>query len=199
MVSNSELRANARKQLGGNIFSSPWLYMLVACLIVSAIEGATSAFVVGFILAGPLEYGLVKVLVKQVKGQQLADFTDLFKGFTEDFAGTLILWLLEYVFIFLWSLLFIIPGIIKSYSYALAFYIKNDDVKKDWKTCIDESRSLMDGYKWKLFCLDLSFLGWYILGALCFGIGTLFVVPYHQMARANFYEARVAEKVTSVN
>ena len=45
----------------------------------------------------------------------------------------------------------------------------------------------MDGHKWQLFCLDLSFIGWYLLGALCFGIGTLFVEPYHQVARANFY------------
>ena len=47
----------------------------------------------------------------------------------------------------------------------------------------------MKGYKGKLFCLDLSFIGWYILGALCLGVGVLFVMPYHETARANFYEA----------
>ena len=53
---------------------------------------------------------------------------------------------------------------------------------------------MMDGHKWQLFCLDFSFLGWYIVGALCFGIGVFFVAPYHQMARANFYEALKAEQ-----
>ena len=46
---------------------------------------------------------------------------------------------------------------------------------------------MMKGYKWKLFCLDLSFIGWYFVGALCFGVGALFVYPYHYMARTNFY------------
>ena len=55
----------------------------------------------------------------------------------------------------------------------------------------------MDGHKWQLFCLDLSFIGWYFVGALCLGLGTLFVVPYHEMARANFYEALKAENVVT--
>ena len=54
--------------------------------------------------------------------------------------------------------------------------------------CITESRRIMSGNKMRLFLLDLSFIGWYIVGALCFGIGTLWVNAYHQMARANFYE-----------
>ena len=188
MLSNRELRARAREQLGGNIFATAWLWMLLMCLIFSAIYGAASYTVAGVIvLAGPLEYGFVKVLLDKARGTEKPAMGKLFSGFSENFGASLVLGLMVMVFTCLWSLLFVIPGIIKAYSYSMAFYIRNDNNTKDWKQCIDESKQMMNGNKWKLFCLDLSFIGWYILGALCFGVGTLFVEPYHMQARTNFY------------
>ena len=188
MVSNKELRARARQQLGGGIFQNQWLMVMLACLIVDLILSALGFTVVGTIIVlGPLSYGLVRVLVRCARENKDVDFGDLFKGFTDDFGGNVVLGLSIGLFTFLWSLLFIIPGIVKSYSYSQAFYIKHDDPSKDWMTCIDESRAMMRGHKWKLFCLDLSFIGWYLLGFLCFGIGMIFVTPYHEMARTNFY------------
>ena len=70
----------------------------------------------------------------------------------------------------------------------MSAFIQQDAADKDWKTCIDKSREMMKGYKMSLFLLDLSFIGWYIVGILCFGIGVLFVQPYHMQARAEFYE-----------
>lgn len=189
MVQNSILRENARKQLGGNIFANAWLMVMVACLIYSAIVSIASFFVVGIIIAGPMLYGLARITVNRVYGQEKVDLGDLFKGFTDNFAQTLLLGLLQSIFVFLWSLLFLIPGIVKSYSYSMAFYIMQDDPSKDWKACLDESKAMMVGHKWQLFCLDFSFLGWIILGALCCGIGVIFVTPYMQTARANFYMA----------
>ena len=188
MSSNKELRAKARNQLGGGIFQNQWMMVMIACLVVDLILGAVSFTAIGtLILLGPLSYGLVRVVVRRARDNKDVDFGDLFSGFTEDIGGNIVLGLLVELFTMLWSLLLIIPGIIKSYSYSQAFHIKHDDPSKDWKTCIDESRAMMNGYKWKLFCLDLSFIGWYLLGMLCFGIGVIFVTPYHQMARANFY------------
>ena len=108
----------------------------------------------------------------------------------KDFTGNFLLVLLQYIYTFLWSLLFLIPGIVKSYSYALAPYIKQDDMGRNRgaNAYITKSREMMDGYKGQLFLLDLSFIGWYLVGALCLGIGVFFVYPYHQVARANFYE-----------
>ena len=106
---------------------------------------------------------------------------------------------MQSIFIALWSLLLVVPGIVKAYSYSMSYYIQQEDKSKDWKACLDESRQMMDGYKGRLFCLDLSFIGWYIVGALCFGVGTLFVAPYHRMARANFFMALSAERETVVN
>jgi uncharacterized membrane protein len=105
------------------------------------------------------------------------------------YAGDLaLLGFLKNLFIILWSLLFVIPGIVKTYSYAMAYYIKYDHPEYNWKMCIDESRRMMDGHKWRLFCLHFSFIGWELLGALAFGIGTLWVTPYKQAAEANFYD-----------
>lgn len=200
MVCNSELRKNAREQLGGGIFQNKWLMMLLVCFIVTALTGVVSMTYVGvLILAGPLEYGLARVTVGRVRGKEEINPGETFVGFTENFGGSFLLGLLQSIFIALWSLLFIIPGIVKSYSYSMSFYIQQEDRSKDWKTCINESRQMMNGHKGQLFCLDLSFIGWYIVGALCLGIGTFFVVPYHQMARANFFMALAAEQGTVVN
>ncbi|MBO6019888.1 MAG: DUF975 family protein [Clostridia bacterium] len=100
----------------------------------------------------------------------------------------MLLGLLQYIFIFLWSLLFIIPGIVKMYSYSMSYYLAINHPDWDWKQCIDESRRIMDGNKWKLFVLDLSFIGWYIVGMLACGIGVLWVYPYNEAARAEFYQ-----------
>lgn len=186
----SELRARARAQLGGGIFQTQWMLTLVVCflydLLLSA-AGSLSFFVGTILLAGALEYGLCRVLVSSVRGKSV-DINDMFKGFSEDFTNTLLLGLMKSIFLFLWSLLFVIPGIVKSYSYAMSTYIQQDSPNKDWQYCLDESRRVMNGRKWNLFCLDLSFIGWYLVGYLCCGIGILFVIPYHQQARANFYE-----------
>ncbi len=144
------------------------------------------------IVIGPFYYGIAKVTLAQVENDKW-NILNVFDGFKENFFKSFLLGALQMLFIALWSLLFIIPGIVKSYSYALAFYIQRDKKDQEPVDCISESRYLMKGHKWQLFCLDMSFIGWYIVGALCLGIGTYFVVPYHNMARANFYEALIAE------
>lgn len=189
MATNKALRAKARQSLGGGIFQTTWLLMLVVFLIISVVESAISFTGIGLlILAGPLEYGVARILVSTSRGNKDIDFTSLIAGFKEDAGNTILLGILKSVFVALWSLLFVIPGIIKSYSYSMSAFIQQDAENKDWRECLNKSRAMMNGKKWKLFCLDLSFIGWYILGSLCFGIGVLFVIPYNQQARAEFYE-----------
>ncbi|MGM9645560.1 MAG: DUF975 family protein [Eubacteriales bacterium] len=190
MSSRSEIRARARKALGGNIFATTWLLVLVAGLIVNAIMGVVSFTYVGpLILTGPLSYGLIKVILKAVREQDSkVELGDLFKGFTEDFVGNFLTGLLVTLFTFLWSLLFVIPGIVKMYSYSMALYIKTDHPEYTAKQCIDESRKMMNGHKMELFLLQLSFIGWMFVGALCLGVGTLWVNAYMQTANACFYE-----------
>lgn len=194
MVSNTELRANARDQLDNGIFKTPWLMMLLVFLILDLVTGAASYTVVGaLLLLGPIDYAGVRITVKRVQTREDVNFSDLIVGFTENYGQVFLLGFLKSLFIALWSLLFLIPGIVKTYSYGMATYLQQKQPGKDWKVCLDESKNMMNGHKMQLFCLDLSFIGWYLFGALCLGIGVLFVIPYHQMARANFYLALDAE------
>ena len=199
MVKNAKLKENARAQLGGSIFHSKWLTMLIICVIPTALSAiAIQLYVIGaigvFVVMGAVMYGTARIMTKNVKGESWR-FEEIICGFKENFIKTLLLYLLQVVLLILWSLLFFIPGIIKMYAYSMAFYLQQEPggLEKEPTQLLAESRDMMKGYKWKLFCLDLSFIGWYILGCLCFGIGVFFVQAYHQQARANFYLARCAE------
>ena len=190
-MTGAELKAQARAQLGGGIFKNEWLTALAVCFIAMAICSAAGGLLPGIgalILSGPMTYGVAYVFLKQSRDGQPMNVADGFRGFPEDFGGTLLLGLLSSLFTFLWGLLLVVPGIVKAYSYSQAFFIKVDRPEYDWRACMDESIRLMDGHKMDLFILDLSFLGWYIVGALCIGVGTLWVYPYHMAARTKFYE-----------
>lgn len=189
MNKNKVFRANARAQLGGSIFQNNWLMALVVCLIYSAIISVAGTVLIGSLLVtGFLTFGLCRVFLQLVRGQKdKVEVGDLFCG-TEKFGDLLVLYLLQSLFTFLWTLLFIIPGIIKSYAYSMAFYIKHDHPEYDWRRCLDESQRMTKGHKWQLFCLDLSFIGWTLLGMLCCCVGMLWVMPYQYAAKANFYE-----------
>ena len=187
----SMLKGNAIKNLGGSLFTSAWMLMAFACLIYSAIISSafSAAFVGMLIVMGPLSYGLAKLQVAVARGNKFtpASLKDLFSGFANNFKKTCALGILQYLFLWLWSLLLIFPGAMMSYSYSMAFYILQDNPDLTWRKALDESRRLMYGNRGKLFALDLSFIGWYILGGILLGVGTAFVAPYHEMARAHFY------------
>ena len=138
------------------------------------------------IIMGTLETGVALIYLK-LSYREPAEIGDLFQPF-QNFVNTFFAGFLSTIFTFLWSLLFVIPGIVKMYAYSMAYYIKLDHPDYGWKACIDESRQLMDGHKWEKFVLDLSFLGWIIVGSLCLGVGTLWVTPYMEATNAQFYE-----------
>ena len=84
-------------------------------------------------------------------------------------------------------LLFIIPGIIKSYEYTCVPYILAEHPEMDYREVLDRSVAMTDGHKFDIFVLALSFIGWNLLGTLLFGIGTLFVIPYIQLTNGEMY------------
>ena len=96
--------------------------------------------------------------------------------------------LLVSIFTVLWSLLFIIPGIIKLFSYAMTPYIIVDNPELTANEAIDRSRMMMRGHKFDLFWLYLGFIGWFFLCILTCGIGFLWLTPYVEAAKAAFYE-----------
>ena len=122
-----------------------------------------------------------------------------FSVFTENrFGPELINFVLVSIFTFLWTWLLIIPGIIKAYSYSMTPYIVKDMVASGKQVSatdgINASKELMKGHKMALFIFDLSFLGWNILAAITCGIGYLWVTPYYQTAKANFYRRIAGDK-----
>ena len=82
----------------------------------------------------------------------------------------------------------IVPGIIKGYAYSATYYLLRENPDMTAMDALRESQRLMNGNKMRLFCLDLSFLGWYLLSIVTFGIALIWVMPYHEAARAAFYE-----------
>ena len=194
----SELKERAKAQLGGNLFHNNWLLAVVSVLAVGAVmlaAGGISSGAATLILTGPLSYAICFMFLKQSRDSEQMLLNDLLCGFKDDFGQTLLIGLMTTIFTALWSLLFVIPGIVKGYSYSMAYYLKADHPEWNWKSCINESRAMMNGHKMDLFLLDLSFIGWYIVGALCLGIGTLWVEAYHSATRAQFYGALASDKV----
>ena len=104
--------------------------------------------------------------------------------------------LLVFVYTLLWTLLLVIPGIIKAYSYSMTFYILRENPEMTAGDAITASQKMMDGHKMDLFPLSLSFIGWAILASITFGIGYLWLIPYIYTAYAAFYET--LKKETSV-
>lgn len=164
--------------------------------ITSSMSSAVTSPIAGLILI-PLSWGLRVVYLRTARGEE-PDLPMLFEGYKGWRVFTTML--LSAVYCTLWSLLLIIPGIIKYYQYSQAPYILRDYADKKNNEAIEMSMDMMSGHCWRLFLLDLSFIGWALLCVLitvctC-GVGVisfLFLFPYWATARAHFYEARLAE------
>ena len=146
---------------------------------------STIMFLVNFIIGGVIRQGYAVYLLKQHDGKN-AEINDLFSQFHR-FGDGFCLKLLEGLYIALWTLLLIIPGIIATFKYAMAPFIMAENPEMTASEAITASKQLMEGHKWELFCLNFSFIGWELLGTITFGIGALFVTPYMNAAYAAFY------------
>ena len=173
--------SNEQKILNHLMNSYDRLRPIIEAFLVFTLISAVVSFFVGC----AVELGTKKYFLKQYDGKPHS-IADLFSQFF-NYGGAFLLRLFTIVLVFLWSLLFIIPGIIKSYSYAMAPYIMAEHPELRPDECITQSKQLMNGHKLELFCLDLSFIGWDILCILTLGIGFLFLNPYKQAAKAAFY------------
>lgn len=144
-----------------------------------------------FLMGGVLQLGYADFLLKQHDGQE-TNFNDLFSKF--DFFGTgFAQHFLRGLYIVLWSLLLIIPGIIKGYAYAMTPFILAENPHLSASEAIRLSEDLMDGHKMDLFILGLTFLGWDILAGLTLNLGNIALNPYKNAAYAAFYREIQAE------
>ncbi|MGM9774249.1 MAG: DUF975 family protein [Candidatus Egerieousia sp.] len=181
----TEIRSEARLSLKGN-----WGMAVVTFLVFGIITGVIGIIPwIGWILsllALPLSFGLAVAFLNNARTKQGVKVETLFEGFY-DYGRIFGTMLLQSVYTFLWSLLLVIPGIIKQFSYAMTPFILKDNPELKFNGAIEKSMAMMRGYKWKLFCLCLSFIGWAILCVLTLGIGYLWLGPYIQQSLAHFY------------
>ena len=141
--------------------------------------------VVGLILGGVIEIGKARYHLNLIDGAA-ARFDDLFTAFPQ-FLSALVMNLVRQVLVTLGTLLLVIPGVMLTFSYAAAPYIMAQDPECEGLEALRRSRELMKGNRMELFLLDLSFIGWDLLSLFTLGIGSLFLNPYKEAARASFF------------
>lgn len=164
--------------LAGNIIA---FFLLVVMTVLLDATG------IGAILSGVVAFGysiFCLELIKTKKARIGAFFGGIFKNFFKKWAAGFLMGL----YTCLWSLLLIIPGIVKYYAYAMTPYIMAEKPQMGINDAITKSREMMKGHKWQLFLLDVSFTGWMLLSILTLGIALVFVWPYYSAARAAFYK-----------
>lgn len=185
MIDRAELKARARQMMSGN------MGMLIVCMvIVGALAGVCSAIpyigpVLGICVLGPLSLGEAYIYLNLTRGYE-PDVNVLFSGF-QRFTDTLVLTILMRIFIFLWSLLLFVPGVIKAISYSQAYYILAEHPEMSGKEALDASIEMMDGHKMDYFVLLLSFIPWLLLCTITCGLAVLYVYPYMDATLVNFY------------
>ena len=176
MFNRKQIKANAKAAMKGHLGLAILVILVIGLLLCVA-----SATLIGAIL---LAFFFMKLY-----RQENVSLNDSFGGFS-NFSNNMVAGILVPIFTFLWSLLFFIPGIVKSFSYAMTFYILNDHPEYSATQAITESRKMMHGHKGELFVLYLSFLGWDLLSLLTLGIlEIVYVAPYKAAAIAGFYDA----------
>ena len=161
--------------------------MKIGALVLS---GAALLFsVIGFLITIFVGYaaqvGLCNYFIRNTESKP--SFANAFSGFKGKYRRNLGTLLLADIKVVLWSLLFVVPGIIKMFEYAMVPYILADDAEISCKEAFAKSKEMMRGNKWRLFKLNFSFFGWLLLSCLTLGVGTLFLSPYMEAANAEFY------------
>lgn len=211
MKSQQELKHESKKLLQGHIWFYFVMYLPYLVLIIGAYLmlgyvhnwnfidiandennlGMNIAIIIGQVFMVGISYVMMDIRRNKVKFDKPIEKAFTLFNKPKYLMNVIIISLLISIFTILWTFLFIIPGIIKAFSYSQALYIYKDSVDRgqtmDAFACITASRKMMDGRKMKLFWLQLSFIGWYILGIATAGILFVYVIPYYYQTMANFY------------
>lgn len=223
MKRNRELKAEAKSMLQGNWTDAVLLNLIPTLLLLAIIyllavpsfyasyqsfsgvnvqvstnpAASTSENVISGLIGTFFSLAVTWTLLDMLrhKREKIVPFKDAFRTFSMPYAlAIFVIYLIQYVFIALWTFVFIIPGIIKRYSYYQSYTIFYDTYEHtgerlSYLDCITASRKLMNGHKGQLFILELSFIGWHILAILTGGIGYLWLNPYIAATKAAFYDA----------
>ena len=199
-TANKVLMQQARESLRGKWGVAIGGYTLYGVILTIPSVFKRLGSIITLFIGGPIVYGMSKFSLSISRNQEV-HISEMFSGFRTDLYWRLFkAYFLKMLFVILWLLLLIVPGVIAALAYSQTFYILADDPLISASDALKKSKKMMDGYKWKLVCLDGRFLGWGILSILTFGIGLLWLIPYVQVSSAKFYDdlVRVANEDVKV-
>lgn len=183
---NSELMANARKHLAGKWAPAiGMIFMYIMIVLILSVIPVVKNFA-SLLVTGPFSLGMAIFFLAVVEDQE-PEVLMLFEGFNQ-FVKALATYLLMVLFILLWLLLLIVPGLMAAYSYSMVFYILRDNPELGPREAIERSKQMMYGNRWKYFCLHCRFIGWALLCLLTLGLGFLVLAPYMAASNAEFYK-----------
>ena len=174
-----QLKAIAKQQIQGNIG------ILFVCLLITSVLSGLIPGLTTLIVGQPLTLGLTMIFLGLTRDES-PEINTLFSGFSY-MGPAILLNIMIAIFTCLWSLLFVIPGIIKAISYSMAYFVLADNPELSAKEALDESKRITSGHIGDLFVLYLSFIPWVLLGAITCGLALIYVVPYMQTTMANYY------------
>ena len=185
-TANGDLMLQAREALKGR-----WGLAvgadIIYCVIIIAVQSIPKVGGgIGIIVGAPMLVGISGFFLCLARKQD-AQLVQIFDGIKR-FWVCLGTYLLVLIFILLWTLLLIIPGIMAAYSYAMVYFILAENDSIGPLEAIAKSKEMMLGNRWKLCCLSLRFWGWMMLCILTMGIGFLWLFPYMGVAFARFYD-----------
>lgn len=195
-MDNQQIRAEARALLQNKWGSLAlvWLIYGAICAIIPSVTFGVGSFA-QLLIGGPFMLAICTIFLKLFRHEDFR-IEELFDGF-KDFTRTLVAYLLVSVYVLLWMLLLIVPGIIAAIGYSMTFFIMAEDPKITAEEAMRKSKMMMYGHRTEFFMLMLSFIGWFILACFTFGIGFLFLGSYTQMAATIFYQRIKAQPAQS--
>ena len=190
MYRRNLMSAKQYKQIARSKLKGYWkkfaLMFFLQFMIISAMTGSVIFSLISFLVTGPLQLGYVCCVLDFSRGKDFK-IGNLFDGF-DNFKSAFLLKLICDVLSLLWSFLLIVPGVIAGYSYSMSFYVLRDNPNIKPNEARNISIAMMQGHKWQLFCLHLSFIGWFLLSILTLGILLIWLMPYIELCNAEFYE-----------
>ena len=169
-----------------NFFSDPFDYFH----ILTSLDFVNNSLLfpdvlISLFVGFPIIVGVARFFVQNRFG--VTEFETMFSGFKREYLNGVGAIFVTRLFTVLWSLLLIVPGIIKGIQYIMVPYILSDNPIMPGVRARQISRTMTEGEVGTIFVLLLSFVGWFILGGLCFGVGTYFVMPYYEATKAELY------------
>lgn len=182
MLHRREIKLQAKAKLKGRV-----LAVFFALLVAGFISGlGTAGFGIGALITAPAMAVGIAVYLIAVWRNDIYEFSNIFRGF-DNLGRNIGGYLLVQIYTFLWSLLFIIPGIIMGLAYSMTNYIMADTDCTAGEA-IRTSRAITKGYRAEIFVMGLSFIGWIFLGAITFGLAYIYALPYISLSFAGLYE-----------